>query len=387
MLNMIKRALAENLKQLSKSYPVVHLTGPRQSGKTTLCREVFSALPYVSLENLDIREFATRDPRGFLSQFPNGAVFDEIQKAPDIPSYLQSIVDEPGFSACYVLTGSQNFSIMNSISQTLAGRTAILQLLPFSLVELQGAENLEDSDERMFKGFYPRLYDANIRALQFYSDYVTTYVERDVRDLLKIKDLLLFQRFLKLCAGRGAQILNVSNLANDAGITQKTAKEWLTILEASYILFQIPPFYENLGKRLSKSPKLFFYDTGLMAHLLGIEDKSQIASHPLRGSLFENLVVTELLKSRLNKGLKNNLFYYRDSNNTEVDVLLPKGSSFIPIEIKSGKTINKDFFTGLKLFSKLKPEAESGVLIYDGEEKHMQYNCEIVGFKHLPKYL
>lgn len=382
---MITRTLEPYLKKIAKKYPVINITGPRQSGKTTLCCLAFSNFPYVSLEELDTREFAINDPRGFLKAYPKGAVIDEIQKCPDLTSYIQTIVDNPRFTGKFILTGSQNFSVTNIINQSLAGRTAMLTLLPFSLSELQNVCVEQESDDYMLKGFYPRLYDKDIPAVQFYSDYITTYIERDIRDFLRIKDLIVFQRFLKLCAGRSAQLLNITNLASDAGITQKTASEWLAALEASYIIYRLPPFFKNVGKRLTKSPKLFFYDPGLMAHLLGIKEKSQIIGHPLRGSIFETMVVSDFLKKRINKGLRNNFHFYRDSGKNEVDLIFTKKNSLIPVEIKSGKTINHDYFKNLRYFRKVISEAAQGMLIYDGEENRVQYDTKVVGFSELHK--
>ncbi|HBE04818.1 MAG TPA: AAA family ATPase [Spirochaetia bacterium] len=380
---MIKRILTPYLLDLAGKYPVILLTGPRQSGKTTLCRSAFPNLPYITLESIDIREYAVSDPRGFLEKYKHGAIFDEIQKAPDIPSYLQQIVDEPDFQGVFILTGSQNFSVQNSINQSLAGRTAVLNLLPFSLQELSAYSHLEKSDNYLLKGFYPRLYEKKIPPHRFYSDYLTTYIERDVRSILKIKDLLVFQRFMKLCAGRSAQLLNISALASDSGVTQKTAAEWLTVLEASYILFRLPPFYKNISKRLVKSPKLFFYDPGLMSRLLDIEDISQLGGHPLRGSIFETMVVSDMIKKRFNAGKANNFCFYRDSNNTEVDLILTEGARYVPVEIKSGKTINKDYFFGLAHFKKHIKESASGFLVYDGADAGERNNMHFIGFPHL----
>ncbi|MFP4226818.1 MAG: ATP-binding protein, partial [Desulfobacterales bacterium] len=290
---LIPRTIETVLQRLAGQYPVITMTGPRQSGKTTLCRTAFAYKPYVNLEAPDIRQFARDDPRGFLAQYPDGAVLDEIQRAPDLVSYIQPLVDEDQREGRFIMTGSQQFEVSDTVNQSLAGRTALVKLLPFSLEELQSAIKLPDIDSLILHGFYPRIWDKQLDPTQALGDYFETYIERDLRQLATIKDLNLFERFIRLCAGRIGQLLNLSSLANDAGVSHTTAGNWISILEASYILFLLPPYHRNISKRLVKSPKLYFYDVGLAAFLLGIENARQISRDPLRGNLFENMVIVE----------------------------------------------------------------------------------------------
>ena len=297
---LINRTIESLLKTLAGQYPAVTITGPRQSGKTTLCRKVFPDKPYANLEAPDVRQFAQDDPRGFLAQYPQGAVLDEIQRTPDLVSYLQPLVDDDQRAGLFILTGSQQFEISQTINQSLAGRTALVKLLPFSIVEIQSSFLLPSIDSLLYHGFYPRLWDKKLDPTQALGDYYQTYIERDLRQLVTIKDLNLFQRFVQLCAGRVGQLLNISSLANDAGISHTTAANWISLLEASYIVFQLQPYYRNISKRLVKSPKLYFYDVGLATFLLGIENEKQVSRDPLRGNLFENMVIAETLKYRFN---------------------------------------------------------------------------------------
>ena len=294
-MQLVNRSIETVLQVLSTKYPVVTITGPRQSGKTTLCKKVFANKPYANLETPDIRQFAMDDPRGFLAQYPDGAILDEIQRAPDLVSYLQPMVDEDQREGLFILTGSQQLEVSNTVNQSLAGRTALLKLLPFSIEEIQSTFPLPDIDNLLYQGFYPRIWDKQLNPTQCLSDYFETYIERDLRQLITIKDLNLFQRFIKLCAGRTGQLLNVNSLANDTGVSHTTAGNWLSILEASYIIFLLQPYHRNISKRLVKSPKLFFYDVGLASFLINIENEKQITRDPLRGNLFENLVIVEAL--------------------------------------------------------------------------------------------
>ena len=379
-MTLLKRTIETVLKDLSGKYPVVTITGPRQSGKTTLCRKMFAHKPYANLESPDIRQFAVDDPRGFLAQYPDGAVIDEIQRAPDLVSYLQPLVDEDRRDGLFILTGSQQFEVSNTINQSLAGRTALVKLLPFSIAELQPVFGLPDIDRLLYHGFYPRLWEKQLNPTQALGDYYQTYIERDLRQLVAIKDLNLFQRFVQLCAGRIGGLLNVSSLANDTGISHTTAGNWLSLLEASYIIFQLQPYFRNISKRLIKSPKLYFYDVGLATFLLGIENETQLARDPLRGNLFENLVVAEALKYRFNRGRRSNLYFFRDSKGNEVDLLIVSGSNFFPIEIKSGMTITRDYFKGLNHFGKVFPDhipSGSG-LVYGGEAAQKRTDVAIV---------
>ena len=365
---MIERKLSSVLIKLATQYPAVTVTGPRQSGKTTLCRATFSDKPYVNLENLDQRQFASEDPRGFLSNYPEGAILDEIQRVPSLPSYLQQVLDEKKEPGQFILTGSQQFEVMTTINQSLAGRTALLKLLPLSMEELAGDSIEHTTDVQILTGFYPRIYDHHLSPTQALGDYVETYVERDIRQLVAIKDLSLFEKFVRLCAGRVGQLLNLQSLGNDVGISHTTARNWLTLLEASYVIFLLQPWHTNLAKRQVKSPKLYFYDVGLASYLLGAENEQHINRHPLKGGLYENLVVIEALKYRYNRGLRNNLYFWRDAKGNEVDLLVERGPEVTPIEIKSGATVNRDYFKGLKLFaSKLPEPPQQMMLVYDGE--------------------
>jgi len=379
---MIERDLEKTIYDLLEGFPVVTITGPRQSGKTTLAQHVFKGKPYLSLEDPDVRRMALDDPRAFLNQLPDGGVLDEVQRAPELFSYLQSRVDADGRMGLFLLTGSQQLGLISKITQSLAGRTAFVELLPFSINELQRAALVSKSlDEMLFKGGYPPLYDRRLSPPQWLAAYTTAYVERDVRQLLKIQDLDAFQRFVMLCAGRSGQLVNLSSLANDCGITHNTAKAWISILEASYILFQLRPHYANFSKRLIKSPKLYFYDTGLVCWLLGIREPSQLASHPLRGSIFETFILSELVKARLNAGEKGQLYFWRDRNGNEVDVIVDVGTKLMPIEIKSGQTLNRDFFIGLERWAKLAgPQATSPILIYGGMKKSTHKGIKIYGW-------
>jgi len=383
---LLQRAAAKTLKQLNRSFPIVAITGPRQSGKTTLAREVFSKKPYVSLEDPDQLEFAQKDPRGFLARFRDGAVIDEAQRYPQLFSYLQTRVDMDGKTGQFILTGSQQFGLVSGITQTLAGRVGLLQLLPFSIAELQeNNKPPKNIDALICKGFYPPLYGRNIAPAVWHSNYVITYIERDVRQLIHIRELSTFQRFLRMCAARTGQILNLSSLGNDCGITHNTAKAWLSVLEASYIVFLLYPHHRNFGKRLVKMPKLYFYDPGLAAWLLNIQDEGHLAMHPSRGGLFESLVISELLKSRFNKGLTSNLFFWRDSTGIEIDVIIERGATLTPLEIKSGQTVTQDFFIGLQKWRKLSDGAAQEFLLYGGNEDLSRSGVEVISWKHLSK--
>jgi hypothetical protein len=385
----INRTIEPVLSALAGRYPVITMTGPRQSGKTTLCRKAFAHKPYANLESPDTRQFAIDDPKGFLAQFPDGAILDEIQRAPDLVSYLQQMVDEDQREGRFVLTGSQQFEVSDAINQSLAGRTALVKLLPFTIEEIQSAFSMPNVDSLLYHGFYPRIWDKRLNPTQALGDYYETYIERDLRQLVAIKDLNRFQHFIKLCAGRTGQLLNVNSLANDAGISHTTARNWLSVLEASYIIFLLQPYYSNISKRLVKSPKLYFYDIGLAAFLLGIENDKQISRDPLRGNLFENMVIAETLKHRFNSGKKSNLYFYRDSKGNEIDLLLVNGPDIFPIEIKSGMTITRDYFKGLNHFIKLFPKrihAGSG-LVYGGNEHQSRTGVSIVPLSHLSTLL
>lgn len=366
---MIPRTAASTLRTLAAGFPVVGVTGPRQSGKTTLARAVFSDKPYVSLEDPDVREFASEDPRAFLARYADGAVLDEAQRAPALFSYLQSHVDETGSPGQFILTGSQQFGMVSAITQSLAGRVGLLALLPFSLSELHDAGKAPESlDELLWRGGYPPIYDRPVDPPTWYGSYVQTYLERDVRQLIQIRDLTLFQRFLRLCAGRTGQLLNQSALGDETGVSHNTIREWVSVLEASYIIHRLPPQHRNFNKRLVKTPKLYFVDAGLAAWLLGIETPGQLASHPLRGSLFETWVVGEFLKSRFNRGLASNLSFWRDRGGREIDLILEHGGRLQPVEIKVGATVSGDAFTGLHRWREIAGDAAMDpTLVYAGD--------------------
>jgi len=377
---MYIRNIESTVRRLASLYPIIGITGPRQSGKTTLAKLLFPDLPYVSLENLDIRLQAENDPRAFLSLYQKGAIFDEVQNAPILLSYLQQIVDENPQKGRYVITGSQNFVLNTKISQSLSGRVGMVTLLPLSLNETK--QNLSYYAE-IFRGGYPALRGLKMHPIDFYPSYIQTYIERDVRQLQKIENLGRFQTFLKLCAGRVGQLVNFSSLALDAGISNTTAKQWLTILEASYIIFTLQPYHQNFNKRLMKMPKLYFYDTGLASSLLGLEKEEQIENHYLKGGLFENLMILEVLKGRLNNGLQPNLYFWRDRTGHEVDLIGDWGGQIHAMEIKTGSTFQDSYIKNLKYFMALS-EKESkgkalGYLIYSGKQ-----DGNYLGIKLLP---
>lgn len=381
---MIKRHIERKLLKFVKQYPVVMLTGPRQSGKTTLCKMAFPDKPYVSLESPENREYALTDPKGFLAEYPEGVIIDEAQHAPDLFSYIQGIVDEKKKRGMFILTGSQNFQLLDKINQSLAGRTAILKLLPFSISEIKSIINKMGINEVLLHGFYPRIYDEKLEPRHALSFYLETYVERDVRSLLNVKNLSSFQKFVKLCAGRVGQLLNLSSLGNEAGISHTTAREWLSLLEAGYIVFLLPPHFKNYNKRVTKSPKLYFCDVGLAAYLLGIESPKQMQRDPLRGNLFENLVVIEFLKKQYGESSRAGLSFFRDSNGNEVDLIIPSGRSLWAIEIKSGQTIASDFFKGLNYFSMVtQEESLKKIVVYGGTQSQKRSFARVVPWNRL----
>lgn len=361
---MIYREAEKELQLLSAQFKAVAVTGPRQSGKTTLVKNVFKEKAYVNLENPDLRQFAREDPRGFLSNYPDGAILDEVQRVPELFSYLQQILDEKEQNGSFILTGSNNFLLNGNISQSLAGRVGYLFLLPLDIGEINPGANM--SNQLIFKGGYPEIYQKDIDPKKYYDNYIRTYVERDVRLLKNITDLYTFERFLRLCAGRTGQLLNMSSLAADVGVDVKTIGSWLGVLEASFIAFRLYPYHENYNKRIVKMPKLYFYDTGLASALMGIEDVSQLTIHPLRGGLFENLVVVDFLKRLYNNGKQNNLYFWRDNIGNEVDLLIKKGANRYPVEIKSAQTISDEFFKGIRYWNKL-TNTEGGYLVYAGD--------------------
>lgn len=366
---MIERTLKKKILQLSDKYPIVTLSGPRQSGKSTLLRNSFPQYTYLSLEDLDIREYASVDPRGFLATYSNHVIIDEVQRVPSLLSYLQTHVDKAGETGMFMLAGSQNFQLMESVNQSLAGRTAVLKLLPFSHKELQGANLLPSGvNAEIFTGGYPRIYDKDIAPVDYYPYYLQTYVERDVRQLRNIGDLGKFVRFVKLCAGRMGQLVNFSSLSNECGVSVATASSWFSVLEASYICYLLRPDWNNFSKRLVKTPKLYFYDTGLACSLLGVNSAEQVNSHFLRGALFENMVINEFVKEGWHRGIEPDLRFWRDSQGNEVDLLVYEGDTPRAYEVKSSATFSVDFFKGLSKWAALTGVTEDRLnVIYGGE--------------------
>lgn len=372
--------------RLFKQYPIVTITGPRQSGKTTLCKKIFRDLDYVSLEDITNRGFAENDPLQFLDKFKKGAIIDEVQRVPLLLSYLQTFVDNIGRNSLFVLTGSRQFELMDSINQSLAGRTALIKLLPFSYDEIYTGKK-QTLEEILYKGFYPRIFAEKLNPTEMYSFYTSTYLERDVRQIINVQDLRTFEIFLKLCAGRNAQVVNYSAIGNDCGIDNKTVKKWLSILEASYIIRLVSPYYKNLNKRLIKSPKLYFYDTGLVCYLLGIHNPEHLDSHPLMGAIFESYVFSELWKSYYNNIISDNLFYFRDTRGREIDVILDKVVSISQLEIKKSSTINNTFFKTLEYLKTLNIPIEKSFLVYGGDETYFRQDTWIISWRKISKIL
>ena len=383
LVTMIEREITSRLTKLFQQYPFVTVTGPRQSGKTTLCRAAFPDLEYANLEAPDQRDFAESDPRGFLGQFTGGAILDEVQHVPSLLSYLQVLADERGGNGLFVLTGSEQFRLSDAINQSLAGRTALLRLLPFSLAERQRTGASSAVDDILYSGFYPRILDQGLDPSQALGDYFETYVERDVRRLGEIRNLTSFRRFVRLCAGRVGQLVNLSSLGSDAGVSHTTAREWLTVLETSYIVFRLPPFHANIRKRLVRSPKLYFYDVGLASYLIGVEYAAQIATHPLRGPLFENAAVAEALKHRFNRGRQPNLSFFRDARGLECDLFYETGRGIGAIEVKSGATIASDYFRSLNRVAELIPSVSAKAVVYGGATRQSRSDCEVVPLSDL----
>ena len=368
---MVNRIISSSIKEIIGKYPIIAVTGPRQSGKTTLLKSMFPEYEYVSLENPDMRSFAETDPNGFLNKYNEKIIFDEIQRVPLLFSYLQTIVDESGLMGQFILSGSQNFHLMNSITQSLAGRVAIFKLFPFDFQELKSVDWLKEKyTDVMIKGFYPAIYDRDIEPNIFYSNYLQTYIQRDVSELIAIKDMHSFNRFLALCATRAGQLLNLNSLANECGISQPTAKAWLSALENSYIVFLLNPFHKNFSKRIIKSPKLYFYDTGLLRYLLKINDSDDLVNQSVKGTLFENMMVSEYIKRIYHKNdLQSEVWFWRDTAGNEVDLLIQKPKSVEVLEIKATQTIMPDLFKGLNYFENLAEyDNLKKTLVYGGNE-------------------
>ncbi len=380
---MIPRFLTAELLRLLTEYPVVTVLGPRQAGKTTLVRHALNDYQYVSLESPDVLSFASGDPKAFLARYRDKVIFDEIQRAPHLLSYLQRIIDDANTTGQFVLTGSHQLQLRAAITQSLAGRTAILNLLPFSIAELEAANRpLASFEEYLFTGFLPRIYAQNQRPNLAHANYYRTYIERDVRQLINLKNSDLFDKFIRLLAGRVGQLVNFQSLANDVGVNAKTISDWLAILEASFVVFKIRPYYKNFGKRVIKSPKYYFTDTGLLAYLLGIEKAEQVVRDPLVGNLFENLVVLEALKARYNLGVDANLYFYRDSHGAEIDLLHPSARNLIGVEIKSAATFDDSFKKSLVQFSAKHHPLEKSYVVYNGENISFSDGISLINFRN-----
>ncbi len=378
---MINRDIEAELHKLLGEYPVVTLLGPRQAGKTTLARNALPTYGYCNLEHPETRQFAIDDPKAFLAQFDGDVILDEIQRVPDLLSYIQVAVDNNQRNGQFVLTGSHQLALRQAITQSLAGRTSILNLLPFSISELANSKiTFSHPEEYIYQGFLPRIYDQQQRPTQAYSNYYQTYIERDVRQLINLKDLSLFEKFMKLLAGRVGQLMDYSSLANDVGISAKTIRHWLSILEASFVIYKLAPYFENFGKRVVKSPKYYFIDTGLLAFLLGIERPSQVSRDPLVGQMFENLIVIECLKIRANQGQLPNLYFYRDSNGNEADILYQRGRELMVIEVKSSSTYKTPLLKSLKKIAGLSPLIAHAYLVYAGET--LTFSSDITALKY-----
>jgi predicted AAA+ superfamily ATPase len=367
---IIERTLSGELLEAAAEYPVVTILGPRQSGKTTLARSSFPGKTYQSLESPDTRQRALGDPRSFLNELAGGAILDEVQRAPQLLSYIQEIVDNKSDTGQFILTGSHQPMLHQAVSQSLAGRTAILNLMQFSLKEIAAYQTDFDAFELCCRGFFPRLYDRNLSPGRFFSSYIQTYVERDVRSLMNLKNTTSFQSFLHLLAGRTGQLVNLANISNDTGVSSTTLRSWIDILKASFMIIELPPYHENIRKRVVRSHKIYFTDTGLLCYLLGIDSTAQLKRDPLRGSIYENMLIMEVLKARLNRGLRPDLYFYRDSNGVEVDLLIAHGLSVLPIEIKSASTFTPDFVKGISSLKKvLGDRCRDGMVFYNGEQE------------------
>lgn len=381
-MNYIKREMENELQTSASEYPIVAILGPRQSGKTTLAKLAFTNKKYISLEDLENREFATSDPKGFLQTHKEGAIIDEIQRVPSLLSYLQSEVDQNRRPGRFILTGSNQYLLQEKLVQSLAGRISLLRLLPLSILELQKQKLELNLEQLMLKGFYPELHTKEIRATNWLNNYIETYVDKDVRLIKNIENLVTFHSFLKMCASRAGSLINYTSLSNDCGISQRVVKSWLSILESSFIIKLVHPFHKNFNKRLVKSPKIYFRDTGMLCRLLGINSTEEVASHFLRGGIFENMIMNEIEKYYYNNGKKPEIFFWRDKNGHEIDFVI-EGKKSKWIEVKSGKTISEDFFKNIKYLKNVSKKELESYLIYGGNEKQMRSGTKVLSWKHV----
>lgn len=382
----VKRQIVEQVLYLKEKFPILAVTGPRQSGKTTMLRNLFPEYKYISLENPDIRLFAEQDPKSFFETYAEKVIFDEVQQVPKLFSYMQSIVDDSGQMGQFILSGSQNFHLMANITQSLAGRVAIFKLLPFDFKELESAGLLSDDYAvNMTKGFYPAIYDRDISARVYYDNYIQTYIERDISAILNIKDMKSFRNFIGLCAARAGQVLNISSLANECDISQPTAKSWITVLETSFIVYLLQPYYKNYSKRIVKSPKLYFYDSGLLSHILRMTDPVKVKINPKKGHIFENMIVSEYIKQSYHRGLQNDFFYWRDSAGHEIDLIRISDEGLEIIEIKATETIMPDLFKGLSYFEKIAEgeDISRKTLLYAGKENQKRSVANVLSWRNI----
>lgn len=379
----VQRTIVASITELLGKYPVIALTGPRQSGKTTLLKNAFPNYRYVSLEKPDVREFATKDPNAFLKQYSEYVIIDEAQRVPALFSYIQTIVDDSGIMGQFILSGSQNFQLMQNITQSLAGRVALFQLLPLDFQELKLGNILDKNPlSILIKGFYPAIFDRNIEPAKFYYNYVQTYVQRDVSELIELKNISLFKKFLRLLASRVGQLVNYNSLANDCGVSQPTIKSWIAALESSYLVFTLQPYFENIGKRLIKTPKIYFYDTGLLCYLLGVKRAEDLLIHPLKGNLFENMMIAEYVKRMNHSNILHDIWFWRDVAGNEIDMLYLDNDKFHLFEIKSSETILNEQFKGLAYFEVKHPSATFAKhLVYAGDENQERTQARVLSWK------
>ncbi len=381
---MIYREISDRIKHYSTKFPVIAVTGPRQSGKTTLVRNIFPDHTYINLEDIEKRTFAKQDPKGFFNVYKSKIIIDEVQYVPELFSYIQLYADEQKITGNYILTGSQNFQLMERITQSLAGRVALFTLLPFAYSELKNTEfAYTDYENYLLNGFYPSIYDKQIEPTEWYPNYINTYIERDLHQIINISDLYQFRQFLKICANNIGQLINFSSIGQEIGVSFNTIKKWISVLEASYIVYVLPPYYKNYNKRVVKTPKLYFIDTGLACNLLGIKTLENLSFHFMKGALFENFVIMELLKQKMNHLANSELFFWRDNNKIEVDCLIENGMEITTIEIKSGRTINDSFFKNLNTTRELIGNKNKSYLVYGGSETQQRSETEVIGWQKI----